>query len=134
MASRCVEPTSPRQAAEIDMSPNCLAFLDSLHTGLTPERSDATVQKAPKCKRAARRLFADSPTNVHRSRASKGPGQQAQAGPLGLDAFLCDIKARRTGMPAPMLPQEITTSTRGSRGSGLAAVGELRRALRTIDA
>jgi len=103
------------------MSPSSLAFLDSLHTGLTPTKnSDAEgLEEEPK---RLKRLPKSRKTEM----------RQTSLIPVGLEAFLCDAKARRGQLPLPIEDAQPDCPTR-RRMSGSEAVGELRRALRTID-
>lgn len=135
-ASASALPRSPRASKALDMSPSCLAFLDSLHTGLTPRRSESSPVRAPKSKASARQPFADSTSRAggsRRARVGNSKVEVARDVPLGLDAFVCGVKAQRSSLPSHIAPAP-SAPLRRSRGSGLAAVGELRQALRTIDA
>lgn len=114
------------------MSPGTLSFLDSLHTGLTPSNSPESKAKAEDANPWVGLVSAGAPRGARKGGKSKR--QKEAPSIVGLDEFLRDAKLRRGGATTmlPLPPPEPSEGARSSRGGD--AVGELRRALRTIDA
>jgi hypothetical protein len=106
------------------MSPGSLAFLETLHTGLTPPRDEAANGPVPQTRAKGSKRHASN------TRQRKGDAVRNELVPVGLESFVLEAKARRAGLPLAILdaPAEPTASWKGA-----AAVGELRQALRAID-